>query len=135
MEIRRTLPKSSCGLPHDLRVPASQDINANSLTELCLSIAALMPGQYDAITDIINDYKRVFEPVAGAQEHQTCSCGVAGYGLQGIADNVDKFHSVISFGVELFSSESIKPSTIRILRVARLPNSGSWVTMIRVKPF
>jgi len=45
----------------------------NSLTELCLSIAALAPGQFDAIADIINDYRRLFEPVHGARERQARS--------------------------------------------------------------
>ena len=66
MEVRRTLPKSSCGLPHDLSISANQDINVNSLTELCLSIAALMPGQFDTVADIIGDCKRLFE-------HSTCA--------------------------------------------------------------
>ena len=71
MEIRRTLPKSSCGLPHDLSISSIQDINVNSLTELCLSIAALMPGQFDAVADIIGDCKRLFEHSACASERQT----------------------------------------------------------------
>jgi hypothetical protein len=71
MEIQRNLPKSSCGLPHKLSVPATQDINVNPLTELCLSIAALMPGQLDAIADIVNDYRRLFGSVAATRERQS----------------------------------------------------------------
>ena len=73
MEIRRTLPKSSCRLPHGLSTPASQDIDVNPLTELCLSIAALMPGQLDAIADIVDDYRRLFGAMAGSREQQSCS--------------------------------------------------------------
>lgn len=73
MELRHALPQSSCGRPHDQRVPANQDTGVNGLTELCLSIAALTPGQFDAIADIINDYQRLFDAVSGAQERRTCS--------------------------------------------------------------